>query len=87
MVHRVLGYLLIMLSRVAMTSGVFVYNDRDPNPMRSFLGILDLFFFFGMWGLMELVYQYYMNKSYKLNEDDLPIITIPKFSKRVKAGE
>ena len=56
MVHRVLGYLLIMLSRVAMTSGVFVYNDGDPNSMRSFLGILDLFFFFGMWGLMELVF-------------------------------
>ena len=87
MVHRVLGYLLIMLSRVAMTSGVFMYNDRDPNSMRSFLGILDLFFFFGMWGVMEIVFQYYMKKSYKLNEDDLPIITIPKFSKRVKAGE
>ena len=56
MVHRVLGYLLIMLSRVAMTSGVFVYNDSDPNSKRSFLGILDLFFFFGMWGLMELVF-------------------------------
>ncbi|CDW77349.1 cytochrome b5-like heme steroid binding domain containing protein [Stylonychia lemnae] len=85
-IKRISGYILIVLSQLAMISGVFEYNHQSPSALRSLLGILDIIVFFGIWGAMEFYFR-------RHREDYVPFIdkkiemSSEEFYDRIKRGE
>ncbi|CDW75650.1 cytochrome b5-like heme steroid binding domain containing protein [Stylonychia lemnae] len=85
-IHKFSGFLIIIISQVAIISGVFSYSEQFlEEDERSPLGIVQIVIFFFFWIALEIRYQF-MIRSKVSSSDRYRLVTMKEFNRLIQEG-